>query len=845
MSLRASAALVAVIAIGCGDDAEAPDERCGSQWRLELDGAIEGLAASPNRNTLYAIGRKDELGYVGAIDACAGELRGETTLAPDGASAATLSGAAAVGDSVYAVGASQGDGLLARIDGDDALAYASALGDADASETLFDVALAADGSLWAAAEVVVGGATTAAVVRVGTDGAACPIALEGDSARAVTAEGDHVRVGLVDGTEVRVLTLSECRDCGCAPIASDGWDAGTTAARISALRVRGGTAWLSGFMVEGVGVGQGFVVRYDLASGAVEAATRFDPSDGVDAVLDVALRGETLLFVGAVGWEGDPGFDSAQGVIGELPLDFAEGEQPGALLEAAETNLLNGVAVEAESARFWFSGLIGDGRSIVAQCRATEGGCEGSLIGEWTAPPDAPDGGVADAGIVTDGGDMGPAASAVPQIDPRDGRRFVRSGQPWYPTGYYPGAALNMTGSSYANEWRVYNEELIERLASEGIDLFRVWINWGALPKGSGPIEQQWDRHVLTPYARTGPGTAIDGEPRVDLDTWNEAYFTEIEHAIDYAGARGIVVQVMTLDCWHAGFGRSFDFQDYDYFAAANNINGVSFDSEAAWFDTSGEVFARNRQFAREVVRRVGDRENIIWETCNEPRPIPYEDPVASATHPFHAMLAAAIHAEEDAQGHPRHLVMPVDLPEHRTVAGHRTPAPTSAQSVDAFRAELVSEQFAWELPLISDNDCCPGEPDADLIRRKAWAAITAGAHLDVFNNELFQASVLRNMNTTLGMRYVALPGRLVRERSIDLAGMTPCDATVTPARWCFGRADERIVYLEGGGAVMVSGLAGAVDAVFFDPRNGATSDAGDGPTFTPPDGRDWALHIR
>src|SRR5262249_33267085 len=129
----------------------------------------------------------------------------------------------------------------------------------------------------------------------------------------------------------------------------------------------------------------------------------------------------------------------------------------------------------------------------------------------------------------SDGGDSSTGepddrASAVPSIHPDDPHRLYRHGRTWVPSGYYPGAALNMTGEDFAGDFVAYDHALVDLLAQHEIDLFRVWINWGNVGNDSGPIETQWDRYIEHPWLRVGPELAIDGEPRFDLDQPNPAY---------------------------------------------------------------------------------------------------------------------------------------------------------------------------------------------------------------------------------------------------------------------------------------------------------------------------------
>ncbi len=473
---------------------------------------------------------------------------------------------------------------------------------------------------------------------------------------------------------------------------------------------------------------------------------------------------------------------------------------------------------------------------------ASSGGSAGASGSAGTAGSGGGVGG--SAGVGGSGGAAG-AGSAVPVIHPDDPHRLAWHGTSFYPVGYYIGTAVNMTGADYAGDSVAFMKEYMDKASGHGINLFRVWLNWGNV---NAADTKSWDAYILHPYQRTGPGTAFDGKPRVDVTQFNPEYFTRLETIVDYAAAKGMVVQAMLLDCWHVGFGLNQGFKERDYFTAQNNVNGISWSTEAEWLDPKGPVFEKNELFIRKVVQTIGDRENLIWETCNEKKQGDHSTAAATKNDPFHAAVASVVHDEEDAQGFPRHLVMPVDLPEHRTVAGHRTPTNGAAneETVAQMHQRLVDTQYAWNVPLISDNDCCNGEPDAQVIRRKTWAALTGGGHVDVFNNDAYVKSVLSNANTSNGMKWVGLSAKLVADRGIELSTMAPHDELADGGAWVLANpGQEYLVVLPSGGKTTLSGAPASVDAKWFDPRTGALSDAGAGPSFTAPDGKDWVLHVR
>jgi hypothetical protein len=172
---------------------------------------------------------------------------------------------------------------------------------------------------------------------------------------------------------------------------------------------------------------------------------------------------------------------------------------------------------------------------------------------------------------------------------------------------------------------------------------------------------------------------------------------------------------------------------------------------------------------------------------------------------------------------------MPRDLPNHERLAHDRP-------------GMLADRRFGQ--PLVIDNDFGTDVWTPEFRRRKAWAALTAGAHLSFFHFPMSDPAVLRSDDVTLGMRYVGNTRHFLDLLDVDLAGMEPCDNLVSTG-WCYGRpGEEMIVYLPAGGPVTIHGMPERAEATWFDPRQGGLRRAGEGPVFDAPAGEDWTLHI-
>lgn len=421
--------------------------------------------------------------------------------------------------------------------------------------------------------------------------------------------------------------------------------------------------------------------------------------------------------------------------------------------------------------------------------------------------------------VIPPTGDQDAPAPGVVAIDSQDPHYFIRDGQFWYPAGYYPNiAALTADQTDYERYYR----EFFDLLAENGINYTRNVFNMGQ-PYGDS----------RTVYLRTGPGTAADGGAKFDLTRFDPDHFDYWRRVIEYAGEKGIVVQLVILDSWHnkrpvireteAGpeWGMKFDF-----YCASNNINGVDACDSQAWHNPQDEVFDFQKALVREVVQELGDLPNIIWEISNEN----YYNPA------WELQLADLVSEVEDSLGYPRHLVMPRDLPNHDEAGGKEN-------DLARTYSELILNR-RLRRPLIADNDG-GGSASPEGRRKKAWTALTAGGHISYFHGGLYDREVLYAQDTREGMRFIGLLRKFLNDYSIDLREMQPCPAAASRGH-CLGRpGQDFIIYLLRGGSLEVSPMPAPVQAFWFDPRSGESQPAqSEDGRFTAPTRDDWVLYI-
>jgi len=119
----------------------------------------------------------------------------------------------------------------------------------------------------------------------------------------------------------------------------------------------------------------------------------------------------------------------------------------------------------------------------------------------------------------------------------------------------------------------------------------------------------------ISPYMRTGPGKAMDGEPMYDLDKWNPEYFDRLHKFLDAASKRGIVVELTVFSNTYAD-----NIWALNPLRAENNLQHVG---KVQWEDyislKDPELARRQTAFARKIIEETSAYDNVYYEICNEP----------------------------------------------------------------------------------------------------------------------------------------------------------------------------------------------------------------------------------
>lgn len=119
----------------------------------------------------------------------------------------------------------------------------------------------------------------------------------------------------------------------------------------------------------------------------------------------------------------------------------------------------------------------------------------------------------------------------------------------------------------------------------------------------------------ISPFPRTGPGKALDGEPIYDLDQWNAEYFERLHRFLDAASQRGIIVELTIFSNTYAD-----SVWALNPFRAENNRQGVG---KIEWQDyislKDAELVRRQEAYARKIIQETSQYDNVYYEICNEP----------------------------------------------------------------------------------------------------------------------------------------------------------------------------------------------------------------------------------
>ncbi|MBN1804786.1 MAG: hypothetical protein JW837_06015 [Sedimentisphaerales bacterium] len=165
----------------------------------------------------------------------------------------------------------------------------------------------------------------------------------------------------------------------------------------------------------------------------------------------------------------------------------------------------------------------------------------------------------------------------------------------------------------------------IDRMQKLNHNFIRLWTWEPVFWNTKANSENKLHTSAPQPWARTGPGAALDGKPKFDLTKFNPVYFDRLRQRVSAAHERGIYVSVMLFEGWAVQF--SAGAWEGHPFNKQNNINGIDGDRNG---DNKGlEIYILSNpvvtnvqeSYVRKVIDTVNDLDNVLYEISNENHP--------------------------------------------------------------------------------------------------------------------------------------------------------------------------------------------------------------------------------
>ncbi len=436
------------------------------------------------------------------------------------------------------------------------------------------------------------------------------------------------------------------------------------------------------------------------------------------------------------------------------------------------------------------------------------------------------------------------AATGPLRVDPRNGRYFCDGNN----------RAIYLAGSHMWNNLVDMGQtdpppkfdfgSYLDWLQRYGHNFIRLW-TWENY-RWDTSANRNWGKkkpHVVGPHpwARTGPGAALDGKPKYDLTKFDPEYFSRLKTRVQAAGDRGIYVSVMLFEGW--AMQRMTDAFLSHPFHPRNNANGIDGDlnHDGKGFEVhtlkNPKIVALQEAYVKKVIATVGDLDNVLYEISNENHP-------ASTKWQYHLIKLIKAVERGRAKQHPVGMTFQFRGGSNRTLFD--SPADwISPNSEGGYQKDPPPAD--GRKVIINDTDHLWGIGGN---RPWVWKNLTRGHNsifMDPYDGSVLAGRFDRRWEPI--RRALGATRRLADE--LNLAAMVP-RGELASTHYCLadpGR--DYVVYLPQGGQVTVD-LSTAREPLTYqwiNPDSGKTADGGEtrpgSRNFTAPGKGDWALRIR
>lgn len=326
------------------------------------------------------------------------------------------------------------------------------------------------------------------------------------------------------------------------------------------------------------------------------------------------------------------------------------------------------------------------------------------------------------------------------------------------------------------------------------------------------------NHHVAPqPWKRSGPGLALDGKPKFDLENLDPDYLERIKTRVAKAQEAGIFMSVMLFE----GFGVQFlkDAWPNHPFNAANNVNEVDGDKNGDGKGIEIHQMARKRvtrvqkAYVRWMVEALNDFDNLLYEISNETHP--------GSTEWQYNMIDFIKKCEKDLpKQHPVGMTFqnkrglnqklfdgPADWVSPNPEGGYRDNPPDT----EGRKVIIIDTDHLWGIG-----------GDATWV----WKSVTRG--LNPIFMDTYDAKVLGKVRPEDEGPRMAMGHAIEYSRRMNLERATPC-GDLASTGYCLAEAGVTyLVFAPDGGDVEVdlSASEGVFTVEWRNPANGETTTA-------------------
>ena len=166
----------------------------------------------------------------------------------------------------------------------------------------------------------------------------------------------------------------------------------------------------------------------------------------------------------------------------------------------------------------------------------------------------------------------------------------------------------------------------LDRLAALQHNFIRLWAHESMQSDGGWLMHPPSRENQIAPlpYLRTGPGTAVDGGPKLDLTRFNPDYFDRLRARVRQAGQRGFYISVMFFQGFSVVTPGAWKAHPLN---GGNNINGIDGDANGDGVGTEVHrapaplILQVQEAYVRQVLETLHDLDNVLYEVVNEAIP--------------------------------------------------------------------------------------------------------------------------------------------------------------------------------------------------------------------------------